>query len=148
MNASYSKNFTVAYTFALKWDSDYKFYNIHGLWPEHSRRVQDPEFNNNELRENKPLMEKLMKYWNSNIHKEQATKAERIESDLKFWHHEWTKHGCESNYALVEYFMKCVQLYEKHTKPLPVSDLHHQLHFYLDEKLELLSTDLVTKQPL
>ena len=139
MNFSSSSDASVYYTFALKWSPDYVDYNIHGLWPEFSiSKPNVDEFDFGLLNSDRNLLQKLELVWNSDLHAKKINPEVTLEADIKFWTHEWDKHGRHSPFDQNGYFKRAVQIYDKLKPELPVSDLHHQLHFSLDKNLEVI----------
>lgn len=133
------------YTFALKWSPDRNEYNIHGLWPtDRTPSKIHPEFCMETLRSNTKLYDQLLSNWNSDLHKKHVDEIQIEQADIKFWKHEWDKHGVYSGLAQNAYFLKANNLYLLHKKEVPVSTLHHQLHFYLKADYTVISSDIIT----
>jgi ribonuclease I len=144
-----------AYVFAIKWSPDNSEYNIHGLWPEvdyvhcnHPETIAKNEFDQQILRD-ATLLKTLEVVWNSDMHKpidktESESKISEIllNANLKFWEHEWYKHGMYSNLALEPFFDKAIELYYAHRPQLPAHNENHQLHYYLDINYAVIKTDL------
>ncbi len=91
------------YNFALlKCDQSANF-TIHGLWPTIDE-YDWPQYCNTSSYFNETAIEilqpELQSYWTS-----------CYQTDLKFWGHEWLKHGTCTNLTEFEYFRKTLDLY-------------------------------------
>lgn len=158
MNYS-SKSNHFSYVFALKYSPDLKKYNIHGLWPSNTDVYSDvQDWCSEQLLKDEQLMSDLPFVWNSDVHKhidkisnftqsDFRNNSVCLNADLKFWQHEWDKHGVYSRLGPIEYFKKAIKLYKQivHEKLFPIkTDLHHQIHFYLDHEFNVKDSDVIT----
>ncbi|KAL6573539.1 hypothetical protein OROHE_001998 [Orobanche hederae] len=79
-------------------------FKIHGLWPQPdglpTNEISDP----NQLTH---IATELNKNW-PNL----KSKQQQISINLKFWWHEWTKHGKYSEMGVLDYFKKTLELFK------------------------------------
>lgn len=141
------------YVYSLKWSPDLRKYDIHGLWPAVDLGNKTPSGWTVEklLYTTDPVLMRLPEVWNSDMHKtvkEKITeKDERqdqtlIKANLRFWNHEWSKHGVVSGMTPEEYFKCAINLYDKLAKNEGNNlyvDHHHEIRFNLDENLRIIS---------
>ncbi|XP_022756013.1 ribonuclease 3-like [Durio zibethinus] len=95
-------------------------FTIHGIWPQYSNDNQVPPYNpitnrctnvtptpaSNLLNELNPILNNLSSLWPN------LTDPQDLSSNLKFWEHEWKKHGMCSDYPDQprDYFNSALQL--------------------------------------
>lgn len=142
---------------AMKWDTDAlpPKYNMHGLWYDHGEEPGSDHqaWNLSMVLDNPLLFRRMEKDWNSSMHKdtrgmnaqERKDTSEgnlhendrleniRLTADLKFWNHQWTKHGMVSGMKPAQYFSKAFQLYDLVKDRLPVQKTGKPPQFGFDE---------------
>lgn len=137
------------YTLAFKYSRDEMIYDLHGLWPEaccvEVNEVQGL-FKIEEL--DVKLYVRLERVWNSDNHpplRHENDEEVELKADIKFWEHEWNRHGRYSGLSMNVYFEKALSLYDKYKSMLPKCNENHQCHVYLDKDYEMIDSDMVKK---
>jgi len=96
------------YDLALKRETSYEEWNIHGLWPQYNK-TSWPQYCNQTIcqkfnwRVLRNISSDLEKYWMS---------YGDLKDDVLFWKHEWVRHGCCTSFSLYDYFNTVLKVYK------------------------------------
>ena len=143
-----------SYVFSLKYSPDLKKYDIHGLWPQikEEKPLKKQDYDLHQLLDTEDkILKKLPLIWNSDMHKkidiskpeQEYTNSILREANVKFWTHEWDKHGKISPWECETYFKVAISLYYQFKPALPKVDLHHQIRIELDKDLKKIGTEQI-----
>ena len=154
------------YCLCFKYSPDLKKYDLHGLWPKNTTPLPKKhyEISNllpNAIKNEDDLLIHLPIYWNSDLHKsigrgpirqaQEYSNEVLKEANVRFWTHEWTKHGVCSPWECEDYFRKVMECYGRFADKLPTghdaADMHHEIRIQLDENLNVIENKLNPEVP-
>ena len=145
----------------LKWDDDRQTYDMHGLWydrppkagsdtrswdlrtiadePQLLRRMEIDWNSSHHKRTDEPSAREAKDIRDGELHTSDPLEKIRFDADVKFWSHEWNKHGRVSGMHPHQYFRKAFQLFDLVRPQVPSHKTSAEVQFHFDENFRRIA---------